>query len=69
LTQAEGPGLILFRGGNYSEQEAVDRLRRALETVPSEELPDSIVIIERGEFVVDVFRLNHSTEANDVDTE
>lgn len=48
LTQAEGPGLILFRGGNYSEQEAVDRLRRALETIPREELPNSIVVIEKG---------------------
>jgi predicted nuclease of predicted toxin-antitoxin system len=48
LTRAEGPGLILFRGGNYSEEEAVDRLRRALETIPDEELPNSIVIIEKG---------------------
>lgn len=48
LTQAEGPGLILFRGGNYSEQEAVERLRRALEMIPSQELPDSIVVIEKG---------------------
>ncbi len=35
LAQTEGPGLILFRGGNYSEQEAVERLRRALETIPN----------------------------------
>ena len=35
LAQAEGPGLILFRGGNYSEQEAVERLSRALATVPN----------------------------------
>lgn len=48
LAQAEGPGLILFRGGNYSEQEAVERLTRALETVPNEELPNSIVVIEKG---------------------
>jgi predicted nuclease of predicted toxin-antitoxin system len=48
LTRAEGPGLILFRGGNYSEQEAVDRLRQALETISNEELPNSIVIIEKG---------------------
>ncbi len=48
LAQAEGPGLILFRGGNYSEQEAVERLRRVLETVPNEELPNSIVVIEKG---------------------
>jgi predicted nuclease of predicted toxin-antitoxin system len=48
LTHAEGPGLILFRGGNYSEQEAVDRLGHALQTIPSEELPNSIVVIEKG---------------------
>lgn len=48
LAQAEGPGLILFRGGNYSEQDAVERLARALEAVPDEELPNSIVVIERG---------------------
>lgn len=48
LSQAEGPGLILFRRGNYSEQEAVERLKRALEAIPSEELPSSIVVIERS---------------------
>ena len=47
LTRAEGPGLILFRGGNYSEQETVERLARALETVPHEELPTSIVVVEK----------------------
>ena len=48
LSQAGGPGLILFRGGNYSEQEAVERLTRALETIPTEELPNSIIVIEKG---------------------
>ena len=48
LAKAEGPGLILFRGGNYSEQEAVERLTRALETIPTEELPNSIIVIEKG---------------------
>lgn len=48
LAQVEGPGLILFRGGNYSEQETVERLRRAFEMIPSEELSHSIVVIEKG---------------------
>lgn len=48
LAKDEGPGLILFRGGNYSEQEAVERLTRALETIPNEELPNSIIVIEKG---------------------
>ena len=47
LAQTEGPGVILFRGGNYSEQEALDRLRIALETIPNEELPSSIIVIEK----------------------
>jgi predicted nuclease of predicted toxin-antitoxin system len=47
LTQSQGPGLILFRGGNYSETESVARLRRVLDTVNPEELPHSIVVIEK----------------------
>jgi predicted nuclease of predicted toxin-antitoxin system len=48
LAKAEGPGLILFRGGNYGEQEAIERLKRALETIPNQELLTSIVVIEKG---------------------
>lgn len=48
MAQAKGPGLILFRGGNYSEQETIERLTRALEMVPNEELPNCIVVIEKG---------------------
>lgn len=47
LAEAEGPGLILFRGGNYGEEEALDRLRIALERVPERELPHAIVVIEK----------------------
>ncbi len=47
LSQAEGPGLILFRGGNYSDQEAIVRLSVALETIPISELPNSIVVVEK----------------------
>jgi len=47
LTQSQGPGLILFRGGNYSEAESGARLRRVLETIPSEELAHSIIVIEK----------------------
>lgn len=48
MAQAKGPGLILFRGGDYSEHEALERLSRALEAVSAEELPNSTVVIERG---------------------
>jgi predicted nuclease of predicted toxin-antitoxin system len=45
---AEGPGVILFRGGNYREQEAIERLSCALRVVSEEELPNSIVVIEKS---------------------
>jgi predicted nuclease of predicted toxin-antitoxin system len=47
LEEAEGPGLILFRGGNYSEEESIGHLGRALDTVASEEMPKSIIVIEK----------------------
>ncbi len=47
LSRAEGPGLILFRGGDYSEQETVDRLSKAFETIRDEELPVSLIVIEK----------------------
>ena len=48
LAQAERQGLILLRGGDYSEREAKERLGRALEAIPAEELPNSIVVVEKG---------------------
>jgi predicted nuclease of predicted toxin-antitoxin system len=47
LAKAEGPGLILFRGGDYSEQEAVARLKQALETISDDELQHCVVVIEK----------------------
>ena len=47
FSHADGPGLVLFRGGNYSEQESVERLARVLEVIPQEELPRSVVVIDK----------------------
>jgi predicted nuclease of predicted toxin-antitoxin system len=44
---ATGPGLILLRGGNYSEAESLECLRRVLKSVPLAELPESIIVIDR----------------------
>src|SRR5258707_8989116 len=44
---ADGPGLILLRGGNYSEAESLDSLRRVLMSVAPDELPHSIVVVDR----------------------
>lgn len=46
-TKYEEPGLILLRGGNYSDQEARERLKRVFETVPTKDLLNSIVVIEK----------------------
>ena len=47
LAGADGPGLILFRGGNYSEAEMRLLLERVLQTIPVEELPRSVVVVDR----------------------
>jgi predicted nuclease of predicted toxin-antitoxin system len=48
VAHAEGPGLILFRGGNYSEQEAMDRMDATLAKIPEEDFPHSIIVIEKA---------------------
>jgi predicted nuclease of predicted toxin-antitoxin system len=42
-----GPGLILLRGGNYSEAESRDCVRRVLMSVAHAELPKSIILVDR----------------------
>lgn len=46
LSMAEGPGLILFRGGNYSDREMCDLLAGVLGRVPSELLDRSICVVD-----------------------
>jgi predicted nuclease of predicted toxin-antitoxin system len=40
------PGLILLRGGNYSEAESRDCVRRVLMSVAHAELPESVVVVD-----------------------
>jgi predicted nuclease of predicted toxin-antitoxin system len=47
LQGGEKVGLILFRGGNYSACEMVERIERMFQMVPIEELTYSIIIIEK----------------------
>jgi predicted nuclease of predicted toxin-antitoxin system len=47
LSSAEGPGLILFRGGNYSDAEMCDLLERVLKEVPPEVLGVSICVVDK----------------------
>ena len=40
-------GLILFRGGNYSATEMIERIERMFQTVSLQDLSHSIIIIEK----------------------
>jgi predicted nuclease of predicted toxin-antitoxin system len=44
--QTQEPGLILLRGGNYNEYEAIECVRRVLAVVRHEELATSIVVVD-----------------------
>ena len=48
LSLAEGPGVILFRGGNYSDTEMCDLLERMLIEISSEILESSICVVDRN---------------------
>jgi predicted nuclease of predicted toxin-antitoxin system len=47
LNSAAGPGVVLFRGGNYSEQEMCELLERVLEEVPVRTLERSICVVDK----------------------
>jgi predicted nuclease of predicted toxin-antitoxin system len=48
LTAAAEPSLILFRGGNWSDREVIDRMQQVLRTMTAAELERSILVIGRG---------------------
>lgn len=47
VTDAGGPGLILFRGGQYSDAQIRERLESAFRAVPVEDLPHLMIVIEK----------------------
>ena len=47
LSDACGPGLILFRGGNYSDLEMSDLLQRVLNEASPETLEKSICVVDQ----------------------
>lgn len=47
LSLADGPGIILFRGGNYSDVEMCDLLNRVLSGVPVDVLETSICVVDK----------------------
>ena len=47
LSSAAGPGLILFRGGNYSDIEMCQLLERVLNKVSVDALSKSICVVDK----------------------
>lgn len=47
LSNTQEPGIILFRGGNYNEQEMLALLKRVLTHVKAEKLLNSITVVDK----------------------
>ena len=47
LTGAEGPSLILFRGGDWSEPDVTARMQQILTVMAEGEITRSIVVVDR----------------------
>jgi len=47
LSRASTPGVILFRGGEYSAAEMVDLLRKVLDTASADDLSACICVVDR----------------------
>jgi predicted nuclease of predicted toxin-antitoxin system len=47
LSSTKGPGIILFRGGSYSDSERCALLERVLKQVPPEDLSSSICVVDK----------------------
>lgn len=47
LEQADGPSIVLFRGGSYSDREMLTLLDRVLATVSSFDLERSVTVVDR----------------------
>jgi len=47
LAGSSSPGMILLRGGNYSDEQMLRLMKRALTTVSTDQLLDSMVVVDR----------------------
>jgi len=48
ISRAQDPGVVLFRGGNYSDHEMIDLLKRVLERYPEERLAHAITVVDKA---------------------
>ncbi|RME49817.1 MAG: hypothetical protein D6796_04280 [Caldilineae bacterium] len=61
LSGAEKPGVILFRGGNYSDREMSRLLERVLEEVPPDILECSICVVDRKRIRITRLPVGHKS--------
>jgi predicted nuclease of predicted toxin-antitoxin system len=47
LAEAIGPSLILFRGGDWSEAAAIDRMAQVLDSLTEQDIAQSVLVIDR----------------------
>ncbi|MEO8168110.1 MAG: DUF5615 family PIN-like protein [bacterium] len=47
LTAASGPGVILFRGGSYSDKEMCELLERVLSEVTEDAIRSSVCVVDK----------------------
>ena len=62
VSEAEGPGVILFQGGNYSDAEMCDLPERVLREVPPEVLERSVSVVDRRRIRVTRLPLGRTSE-------
>lgn len=48
ISHAADPGVILFRGGNYNEQEMLQLLKRVLDRYPEDKLNHTITVVDKA---------------------
>ena len=48
LSHATGPGVVLFRGGNYSDAEMIALMEQVLRQVRPEDMVRAIVVVDRN---------------------
>ena len=60
LTYADGPGVILFRGGNYSNSEMMELIERVLKEVRIEILVNSICVVDKKRIRITQLPIGHN---------
>jgi predicted nuclease of predicted toxin-antitoxin system len=47
LLNIDGPGLVLFRGGDFSGNQIIELMTRVLNSIPAAEFPISLIVVDK----------------------